>query len=120
MKEWYFDLAAFKLEKGFKFQFTGGPSPEKQYLHLCEIKEAVFQKKLSYSWRYDQYEGNSLVTFERYEKGGKTFLKLTHSGIDSFPKENGDFAIGNFDAGWNQIIDTSLKQFLESVQNKTE
>ncbi len=36
MKNWYFDLPDFKAEKGFQFQFNGGP-PEKQYLHLCEV-----------------------------------------------------------------------------------
>lgn len=53
MKQWYFDLAEFKAEKGFKFEFTGGPSPDRQYLHLCEITEVIPKKKLTYSWRYD-------------------------------------------------------------------
>lgn len=113
MKEWYFDLAAFKAEKGFKFEFRGGPSPEKQYLHLCEIIEVVSQKKLTYSWRYDGFEGNSYVTFELTKQGSQTLLKLTHTGIDTFPHSNGDFAIDNFKEGWNQIINTSLRGFLE-------
>ncbi len=118
MQKWYFNIAAFKPEEGFKFQFTGGPSPEKQYLHLCEVKEAVVQKKLSYSWRYDKYDGISLVTFELFGQGSKTLLKLTHSGIDSFPHENKDFAIGNFVEGWNYLIHTSLQAFLAGVQNE--
>src|SRR4249920_1565078 len=83
MKNWYFDLAEFKAEPGFKFEFKGGPSPEKQYLHLCEIKEAIPEKKLSYTWRYDGYAGISLVSFELFPRGDKTVLRLTHEGLDT-------------------------------------
>ncbi len=113
MKKWYFDLAEFKPEQGFKFQFTGGPSPNKQYLHLCEITEVISEKKLTYSWRYDGFAGNSFVTFELFEQENNTLLKLTHTGIETFPKENPDFAKGNFMQGWNHIVHTSLKEYLE-------
>lgn len=116
MKNWYFDLAEFKAETGFKFQFFGGPSPGKQYLHLCEITEVIPGKKLTYSWRYDGYPGNSFVTFELIEQGNKTLLTLTHAGIETFPKENPDFAIGNFAEGWNHIVHTSLKEYLEPAR----
>lgn len=55
MKKWYFDLPEFRPEPGFQFQFSGGPSPERQYLHLCEIIEAIPENKLSHSWQYDGY-----------------------------------------------------------------
>lgn len=113
MKLWYFDLAEFKAEVGFTFRFTGGPSPERQYVHVCEVTDVIPEKKLSYSWRYEGYGGNSLLTFEFFAQDTKTLLKLTHTGIDTFPSENSDFAIGNFNAGWNSIIHTSLKEYLE-------
>ncbi len=47
MKKWYFDLAEFKPEVGFEFRFSGGPSPEKMYLHLCKVTEVIENKKLS-------------------------------------------------------------------------
>jgi uncharacterized protein YndB with AHSA1/START domain len=114
MKNWYFDLSEFKAETGFKFQFPGGPSPEKQYLHLCEITEVIHEKKLTYSWRYEGYSGISFVTFELFEKENKTLLKLTHKGIETFPKENPDLAKGNFIEGWNHIVHVSLKDYLET------
>ena len=70
-------------------------------------------KKLSYSWRYDGYAGNSVVSFELFEEGNKTRLKLTHEGLETFPLSNPDFAKGNFVAGWNHILDKSLKVFVE-------
>ncbi|HVE56284.1 MAG TPA: SRPBCC domain-containing protein [Pyrinomonadaceae bacterium] len=117
MKKWYFDLAEFKAEKGFKFQFTDGEPGGKQFLHLCEITEVVPEKKLTYSWRYDGYAGNSFVTFELFPQEDKTLLRLTHEGLETFPQETNDFAKENFAKGWNHIINTSLKEYLETDQN---
>jgi len=113
MKQWYFDLAEFKAEVGFEFQFTGGPAPERQYVHLCKITEVIPGKKLTHSWRYDGYNGNSFVTFELFSEGNKTRLKLTHTGLETFPKENPDLAKHNFAEGWTDIIGRSLKEYVE-------
>lgn len=112
MKQWYFDLAEFKPEVGFKFEFMGGTA-ENQFLHLCEITEVVPEKKLTYSWRYDGYEGNSFVTFELFGKENNTRLKLTHRGLKTFP-DKPDFARTNFEKGWDFILNTSLKVYLEA------
>ncbi len=114
MKAWYFDLAEFKPEVGFEFQFEGGKDG-KCYLHLCKITEVIPLKKLSYSWRYDGYPGTSLVTFEIFAEGNKTRLKLTHEGLESFGTDNPDFAKENFVEGWNQIVGESLKKYVEKI-----
>ncbi|MEW5797528.1 MAG: SRPBCC domain-containing protein [Bacteroidota bacterium] len=113
MKQWYFDLAEFKAEVGFEFQFSGGPSPERQYLHLCKVTDVVTGKKLTYSWRYDGYPGISFVTFELFDEENKTRVKLTHAGLETFPNDEPDFAAKNFVEGWTDIIGRSLKEYLE-------
>lgn len=113
MKKWYFDVSDFKPESGFKFEFTAGDTKGKQYLHLCEVTEVVPNQKLSYNWRYDGVEGNSLVTFELFEQGDKTLLRLTHEGVETFVTDNTDFARGSFEKGWDHIINISLKEYLE-------
>ncbi|MBI3520231.1 MAG: SRPBCC domain-containing protein [Bacteroidetes bacterium] len=112
MKQWYFDLAEFKPEVGFTFEFEGGPE-DRMYTHHCEIVEVIENRKLAYSWSYVGYEGYSVVTFELFEEGSSTRLKLTHEGLHTFPSANKDFAKENFEAGWNTIIGTSLKEYLE-------
>lgn len=114
MKHWYFDLTTFIPEKGFSFSFMGGPDG-RTYKHLCVITDVVKEKKLSYSWCYDGYEGNSEVTFELLKEANGTKLRLTHSGLESFPP-NPDFAKENFVAGWTHIILTSLPRFLGSIK----
>ncbi len=112
MKRWYFAVEKFESVIGFEFKFLAG-AEDRKYLHLCKITEAIPGKKLTYSWKYDGYVGESFVTFELFEDGGKTKLKLTHEGLESFPADNPDLKRENFAEGWTQIIDTSLKDFLE-------
>ena len=112
MRRWYFDMKEFKPEVGFEFEFTVEHEGMK-YHHLCEITEVIPQKKLVYTWRYKGHEGNSLVTFELFADGDKTRLKLTHEGLETFPKTP-SFARRSFMEGWTQIIGSSLKEFVES------
>jgi uncharacterized protein YndB with AHSA1/START domain len=111
MKQWYFDIAEFKPEVGFEFQFEGS-NEDRRYMHLCKITEVVPGKKLQYSWRYEGHEGNSFVTFELFDEGDKTRLKLTHEGLETFPPTP-DFAKQNFVQGWTEIIGTNIKKFVE-------
>ena len=114
MKQWYFDLAEFKPEVGFEFQFYGQGKDGEQYLHLCQITEVIARKKLTHSWRYDGFEGNSFVTFELFDEGVKTRLKLTHAGLETFPMTaNNAFTKENFVEGWTAITGTMLKDYLE-------
>lgn len=111
MKQWYFDIAEFEPVVGFEFQFEG-KNEDRCYLHLCKITEVIPNKKLSYTWRYDRYEGNSVVTFELFPEGDMTRVKLTHEGLETFPAM-ADFAKDNFVMGWTMLIGTLLKEFVE-------
>lgn len=114
IKLWYFDLKSFKPEVGFTFEFTGGHEDGIQYNHLCEVTEVEFERKLSYSWKYEGYEGISYVTFLLSEENGKTRLHFSHRGLSTFPGSNPDFAISNFEAGWAHFISSALPEFLSS------
>lgn len=113
MKQWYFDLKEFDAVVGFQFEFMGGEEGGKQWKHLCEITEVIPERKITYSWKYEGYTGISYVTFELFEEKEQTRLKLTHSGIGSFPADIPKLAIHNFEEGWKHIINISLKGFLE-------
>ena len=112
MRLWYFDVPEFKPEVGCEFSFTAGKDANKQYVHLCVVKEVIPGRKISHTWRYKGYEGDSLVTFELFEEGEDTKLVLTHSGLETFPASNPDLAAHNFARGWTQIVTINLKNFL--------
>jgi uncharacterized protein YndB with AHSA1/START domain len=113
MKQWYFDLNDFKPQVGFEFSFQGQGHKGQKYIHLCEITEVVTGKKITYTWKYKDYQGSSTVTFELFDEGkNKTRLKLTHEGVETFPATE-DFARTSFEGGWTELIGNLLKNFLE-------
>jgi uncharacterized protein YndB with AHSA1/START domain len=112
MKQWYFDLQEFKAEPGFEFTFKGGTKTT-TYLHLCQVKEVVPNRKLSYSWRYENEPGDSLVTFELFPDGNKTKVRITHDGLETFTSGNPDLARTNFEKGWTAILGTNLPAHFE-------
>jgi uncharacterized protein YndB with AHSA1/START domain len=114
MKQWYLNLAEFKPEVGFEFSFKGGPA---QLLHLCKITKMEYEKVLQYTWRFGDYEGDSLVTFELFPEGGSTKLRLTHEGIETFPADK----LGtkeDFAEGWVHLMESSLKGYLEKQKSE--
>jgi uncharacterized protein YndB with AHSA1/START domain len=114
MKKWYFtDLDGFKPEIGAEFEMYAGKDG-KRYLHQCKVTEVIENKKIAYTWKYKEHEGNSLVTFELFPEGMKTKLKLTHAGLETFPSAtNKDFTKESFAGGWEHIIGKQLKEYLE-------
>lgn len=111
MKEWYFDIASFEPKVGFEFQFEAG-NEGRMYIHQCKITEVVENKKLKHTWAFKGYEGASVVTWELTDLGDKTKVKLTHSGVETFPKL-ADFDRKNFEAGWTEIVGSMLPKFVE-------
>jgi uncharacterized protein YndB with AHSA1/START domain len=117
MKRWYFDLPEFKAEAGFEFEFTGGPKDGVQFLHKCKVTEVIPLRKLAYSWRYEGYEGNSVVTIELAAEGSRTRIKLSHEGLETFPPTP-EFARENFVSGWTAIVGSSLREFVEKTADR--
>jgi uncharacterized protein YndB with AHSA1/START domain len=113
MKLWYFNIPEFKAVPGFEFTFVAGAEGDLQYKHICKVTEVVPKKKLSYSWRYEGYPGQSKVSFELFKEGDQTRLKLTHEGLESFASYGPAFSWSSFAAGWTHIMGNSLKGFLE-------
>ena len=109
MREWYFDLKEFKSEVGFEFEFVVEHEGNR-YHHLCRVVEVIPEKKIAYTWRYKGEPGDSLVSFELFAEGDNTKLKVTHTGIETFPRTPA-YARKNFEAGWTAIA-TELEQFL--------
>ena len=118
MKKWYLNLDEFKPEVGFEFSFTGGEPGGTQYLHLSKVTEVIPGKKLAYTWRFDGYGGDSLVTWELFEEGDKTRLKLSHAGIHTFSQTNKDFDTSDFADGWINLLDNSLQKYVETADRE--
>ena len=114
LKQWYFQLEGFEPRVGFEFSFNGQGSKGEHYKHNCRITAVEPEKKLSYTWAYDGYEGSSEVTFNLFPDGEKTLVQITHTGLETFRQNGLDFAAESFAKGWNHILGISLKEFVES------
>jgi uncharacterized protein YndB with AHSA1/START domain len=110
MRLWYFDLEKFEPKVGFEFRFAVEHEGN-TYRHICRVTEAIPEKKIAYTWRYEDQPGDSLVTFELSREGNKTRLRLTHKGLETFPKIP-NFARENFEQGWT-AISAELQRFVE-------
>jgi len=113
MKIWYFpQLSSFKPEVGYEMVFEDdGSSFQKQWI----VTQVQSGKKLAHTWTYRGYPGTSEVIFDLYQESDKTRLKLTHSGLASFP-DDPHFARQRFEDGWKWIIANKLKQYLGQGQ----
>lgn len=111
LRQWFFNLDDFKPEVGFRFRFPGTGHKGEQYMHICEITDVVPLHRLQFSWRYDAHPGYSIVNIELGEKDNQSWIRLSHHGIETFPK-GPDFAAESFQGGWNEIIGKMLPDFL--------
>ena len=113
MTQWFFEnIPAFQPEVGFTTQFnveSGG----RNFLHLWRVTEVIHLQKITYSWKYEGYPGDSFVTFELSDEGDKTQLRLTHQVTESFPLDIPEFTRESCLGGWNFFIGKSLKEYLE-------
>lgn len=114
MKEWYFAINEFKAEPGFEFHFFGGDE-SCQYYHACKVMEVKESEKLVHTWSYPQnFDAISLVTWEIFAQGDHTMVRLIHNGVENFGSgSDPNFSRESFDTGWEYIVKTGLKDFLE-------
>lgn len=68
---------------------------------------------LAHSWSYKDYPGSSEVTFDLFENGNKTRLRVTQTGLESFP-DHPHFKRERFELGWDNLLGQNLKHLLES------
>jgi len=116
MRQWFFEtIDSFKPEVGFETQ-VNVRSNDIDYLHLWNVTEVVPEKKITYGWKYRDYPGDSFVMFELSSANNQTNLKLTHTGIESFPQDNPDFSRESCNEGWNFLIHKRLKEFIDKEQ----
>lgn len=115
MRDWYFpQLIKFKPVVGFEFVFSNDGSPYQKEWRVTKVDDG---RLLAHNWLYKGYTGSSEVTFELVKEDAKTRLKLTHTGLASFPRDP-HFARNRFEDGWKQLLESNLKNHLAKSLTK--
>ena len=113
MREWFFpNIPSFKPEIGFETEFNV-QSEARAFLHQWKVTEVIPKRKITLSWKYGGYEGESFVTFEILEESDRIKLRLTHAGIESFPDGIPEFRRESCEAGWHYFINEQLVKYLK-------
>ena len=115
MVQWFFDtIRDFKAEVGFETEFTFNAEGV-DYIHLWKVTAAEPELRMVQEWRYGGYAGQSTVSWEIDEVPAGTRLKLTHSGFEAYPQDIVAFQRASGLAGWTYFLQTSLKSYLEGL-----
>lgn len=108
IKEWYFaQVQQFEPIVGFVFGLSDDGSG---YQKEWTVTQVVEGQKLAHTWAYKGYRVCSEVAFDLFGEGAKTRLRITHTGLETFPL-NAHFARQRFAWGWDLIGD-KLSDFL--------
>lgn len=120
MKKWFFkNIDHFKPEVGAKSEFMV-KSNGRIFTHLWEITEVVPFKKITLNWKYKEYPGDSFVRFEIVDNKTSTKLKLSTIVTSDFPDYIDEFSRESCMAGWIYFISESLREYLNSSQQKNK
>ena len=112
MRQWYFDnIDAFVPEVGSCSRFvveSGG----RTFTHLWKVTEVVPQQRISYNWHYEEYDGDSDITFDIVPQGKGTLVRISMSITKDYPEGIPEFSVKSGIAGWNYLLKERLEPYL--------
>jgi uncharacterized protein YndB with AHSA1/START domain len=101
--EWMMMPTNINPSPGKEFTFQAPRSEQWDGIIRCKIKDLIENKKMSFTWNSDTLNGETLVTIELKESGGKTDLTLTHSGWENLTA-NREMMREAHDKGWDERV----------------
>ncbi len=112
MRLWYFDnIPAFKAEVGFETQFNV-KSGERDFLHLWKVIDVSPLERITYTWNFKGYPGDSFVVWELSRQSKSTRLRLTCNITKDFPGNIPEFKRESCIRGWEYFLKERLWAFL--------
>lgn len=116
MRLWFFeDIPDFRPEVGFTTEFVVEVN-NRRFTHRWQVLEINKYRKVSLDWRYAEYDGSGTVTFELIAQSEGTLVRLTNTGLESFPEEIPEFSRESARSGWTYFIRQRLPEYMKSRQ----
>ena len=116
MKVWFFEnIPTFEAKEGFETTFTVQVE-DRIYPHVWKLTKVIPLQSITYDWRYEGYNGVSVVTFDLIEIEHQTTLTVTATVIEDFADDIPEFKRESCLAGWNYFIKNRLKEYLNTTK----
>ncbi len=116
MKVWFFEnIPTFEAKEGFETTFTVQVE-DRIYPHVWKLTKVIPLQNITYDWRYEGYNGVSIVTFDLIEIEHQTTLTVTSTVIEDFADDIPEFKRESCLAGWNYFIKNRLKEYLNTTK----
>ena len=113
LEEWMLMSTTFEPVAGKEFTFKAdGMENWDGYFH-CKVLEIETNKKIVYTWNSQMLMGETVVTILVNESGGKTELKLIHTGWENLSEDIRKQMIEGHSKGWDERFVKKLKTAAE-------
>lgn len=113
MVQWYFaEISAFVPVVGYQTEFVLQVE-DRDIVHRWEVTEVIPGQKITVTWRFKDIPGDGAVTWELAERGAGSSLRLTNTGLETFPQDDPLFTRESCEGGWRYFINERLKPFLD-------
>ena len=113
MVKWYFaEIEDFRAEIGHKVEFVVEVE-DRKFVHQWQITEIDPGRRIAYSWEYEGITGKGAVDWEVFERGTGSALRLTNTGLETFPNDDPLFTREAGEQGWAYFINDRLKAYLD-------
>ena len=117
MIKWFFDtIPAFEAKVGFETRFDINTG-KRVFPHLWKIIEVEAPRKISYNWKYENYQGDSNVYFELFSENQQTKIRLTAVVIEDFSDDIPEFSRESAVGGWNYFIGERLPKYIDTIDS---
>lgn len=117
MKKWYFEnIDAFEPIVGSTSHFEV-VSEGRTFTHLWRVVEVEPFEKIVYNWRYEEYSGDSNVSFELFQLGSENGVEVTVEVLEDFPENVPEFKRESCIGGWNYFLKERLKAYFQENRN---
>ena len=113
MVQWFFEeIETYDSNVGADNRFTVRAEGV-DYPHILRILDAVPGAKLAHTFNFEGYSGEGVVTWELSGTDTGCHLRLTHTGIETFPKDRPVFTREACQGGWEYFVQQRLKAYLD-------
>ena len=104
MPRWFFEsIAAFQPERGFETTFPVHANG-REYPHQWKVTEVVRNERLAYDWRHPGIPGAAVVAWDLSKAGSATRVRVTFTGIETFPQDDPAFQRESCREGWEYFL----------------